>query len=201
MKTIDTKGFKCPVPLIMVKEALVGTPVGEKITVITDNDTSLKNLTTFLKDQGAEMDVKSDNGVHTIRTERPDTDLSEAEAESYCNAGPVRNDYVVCINGDLMGSGDDELGKLLMESFLGNLKLQAHLPTHVILYNAGVKLALKGTSTCVSLSELEDRGCRVMLCGTCIDHYGVQYDIGVGMISNMVTITETLVSTGHVVCP
>jgi hypothetical protein len=40
-----------------------------------------------------------------------------------------------------------------------------------------------------------------MLCGTCVDHYGVQYDIAVGMISNMVSLTETLASAGHVVYP
>jgi hypothetical protein len=39
------------------------------------------------------------------------------------------------------------------------------------------------------------------LCGTCIDHYGLQFDIGVGMISNMVVITETLASAGHVITP
>ena len=88
-----------------------------------------------------------------------------------------------------------------METFLDHLKLQKHLPIHVVLYNGGVKLAMKGTSTCGSLSELEEMGVRIILCGTCIDHYGIQYEIGVGMISNMVTITETLTATGHVVNP
>ena len=86
-----------------------------------------------------------------------------------------------------MGEGDPELGKLLMETFVDNLKLQEHLPTHVVMYNGGVKLAMKASPVCSSLSELEELGCRIMLCGTCIDHYGLQYEIGVGMISNMVS--------------
>ncbi len=93
------------------------------------------------------------------------------------------------------------LASLLMETFLDHLKLQNHLPTQIVMYNAGIKLAMKGKTTCQSLSELEELGCRIMICGTCIDHFGLQYDIGVGMISNMVTITETLISTGHVVTP
>jgi selenium metabolism protein YedF len=100
-----------------------------------------------------------------------------------------------------MGEGDPELGKLLMETFVDNLKLQEHLPSHVVLYNAGVKLAMKSSSVCSSLSELEELGTRIMLCGTCVDHYGIQLDLGVGMISNMVGLTETLVSAGHVVTP
>ena len=82
-----------------------------------------------------------------------------------------------------------------------NLKLQEQLPTHVVLYNAGIKLAMKQSPVCKSLSELEELGTRIMLCGSCIDHYGLQYDIGVGMISNMVTITETLANAGHVINP
>jgi selenium metabolism protein YedF len=201
MKTVDAKGLNCPRPLIMLKEALLETEPGEEITVITDNETSLKNILTYLKDQGANPGVSSEGRVHTVVTRRPGNPVSDADPASYCGSGPVPNDYVVCINSDLMGGGDPELGKLLMETFLENLKLQDHLPTHVVLYNAGVKLAMKGSPVCGSLSELEELGCRVMLCGTCIDHYGLQYEIGVGMISNMVTITETLASAGHVVNP
>lgn len=201
MRTIDTKGLNCPKPLIMLKEALLETEPGEKIKIITDNDSSLKNLVTYLKDQGANPKVKSENQVHTITTTRTEQPASETDPASYCDPGPVRNDYVVCIKSDLMGEGDPELGRVLMETFLENLKLQAHLPTHVVLYNAGVKLAMKESTVCSALSELEELGVRIMNCGTCIDHYGLQYEIGVGMISNMVTITETLTSTGHVVYP
>ena len=184
-----------------LKEALVATGPGEKITVMTDNETSLKNMVTYLKDQGANPNVKSEGKIHTITTTRPDQPVSDADPELYCDLAPVRNDYVVCIKSNLMGDGDPDLGKTLMETFLDNLKLQEHLPTHVVLYNAGVKLAMKESLVCSSLSELEELGCRIMLCGTCIDHYGLQYEIGVGMISNMITITETLTSTGHVVYP
>lgn len=201
MKTIDTKGLTCPGPLIMLKEALQNTAPGEAITAITDNETSLKNLTTYLKDNGADCEVKSEGKVHTILTTRPDGALGATDPALYCGSGSESSDYVVCVKSNLMGEGDQDLGKLLMETFLDNLKLQQHLPTHIVLYNAGVKLAMKDSQVCGSLSELEEMGCRVMLCGTCIDHYGLQYEIGVGMISNMVTITETMAATGHVVYP
>ena len=200
MKTLDTKGLKCPQPLIMLKEALLDLKTGEEIKVETDNDTSLKNLLSYLKDQGVVPDVSSAGSVHTLVAQKPEKDLEGSNEAIYCTTD-LPTSYVVCIKGELMGDGDPELGKLLMETFVDNLKLQEQLPTHVILYNGGVKLAMKESPVCNSLTELEELGTRIMLCGTCIDHYGLQFDIGVGMISNMVVITETLAAAGHVVNP
>jgi selenium metabolism protein YedF len=201
MKTIDTLGLKCPQPLIKLKEELLGLEAGETLRVMTDNDTSLKNLLTFLRDQGVEPEVSSSGKVHTLVTAVPEKELEGRDAAAYCSAEGSGQDYVVCIKSELMGEGDPELGKLLMETFVENLKLQEQLPTHVIMYNGGVKLAMKQSVVCAALTELEDMGTRIMLCGTCIDHYGLQMDIGVGMISNMVVITETLASAGNVVTP
>ena len=200
MKTLDTKGLKCPQPLIMMKEALLNLKMGEEISVETDNDTSLKNLVSYLKDQGVEPKVSSAGNVHTLVALKPEKDLAASNPAIYCTTD-LPLSYVVCIKGELMGDGDPELGKLLMETFVDNLKLQEQLPTHVVLYNGGVKLAMKESPVCNSLTELEELGTRIMLCGTCIDHYGLQFDIGVGMISNMVVITETLAEAGHVVTP
>jgi len=201
MKTIDTKGLKCPHPLIMVKEGLLGLEAGEVLKVEIDNDTSLKNLVSFLRDQGVEPEVTSSGKVHTLVTTVPEAALDIIDAAAYCSSDDSARDYAVCIKSELMGEGDPELGRILMETFVESLKLQDQLPTHVILYNGGVKLAMKQSPVCAALAELEELGIRVMLCGTCIDHYGLQMDIGVGMISNMVVITETLASAGHVVTP
>lgn len=200
MKTLDTKGLLCPKPLILLKEALMDLDPGEELRVVTDNDTSLKNLLSYLKDQGVEPEVDAAGNVFTLRFTVPEMDLSVSNPAAYCSSDLPGN-YVVCIKGELMGHGDPELGKVLMETFVDNLKLQEQLPSHVVLYNGGVKLAMKSSPSCSSLAELEELGTRIMLCGTCVDHYGIQLDIGVGMISNMVVLTETLASAGNVVTP
>lgn len=200
MKTIDTRGLLCPKPLIMLKEALMELDPGEELKVETDNETSLKNLLSYLKDQGVDPHHSSAEEVHTLLLTVPDTERSLSDPAAYCSSDLPR-DYVVCIKSEHMGEGDPELGKILMETFVDNLKLQEQLPTHVVLYNSGVKFALKSSPLCSSLTELEELGTRVMLCGTCVDHYGIQMDIGVGMISNMVSLTETLATAGHVVTP
>ncbi|MCK4880239.1 MAG: sulfurtransferase-like selenium metabolism protein YedF [Bacteroidales bacterium] len=184
----------------MLKEALLGLDVDEEIRVETDNDTSLKSLVTYLKDQGVEPEVTSVGAVHTLVAIKPEKDLAGTNPAIYYTTDLPTN-YVVCIKGELMGDGDPELGRVLMETFVDNLKLQEQLPSHVVLYNGGVKLAMKQSPVCSSLTELEELGTRIMLCGTCIDHYGLQFDIAVGMISDMVAITETLAAAGHVVTP
>ena len=201
MKIIDTKGLKCPQPLIMLKEGLSELDSGEKLKVLTDNPTSLKNLLSFLRDQGVEPELSGSGGVHSLHFTVPDQVMEDSRPEAYCDPNGSNGDYVVSLDSDRMGQGDPELGKLLMETFVENLKLQQKLPSHVIMYNSGVKLAMKQSPLCSALAELEELGTRIMLCGTCIDHYGLQDDIGVGMISNMVVITETLASAGHVVNP
>lgn len=200
MKTVDTIGLRCPQPLIMLKDALQSAGEGKRVKVITDSDTSLKNMVTYLKDNGVEPEVSSDGKLHTIVTDQPEGPVEQTDPAAYCET-TASTDYVVCIKSELMGEGDPELGRILMDTFLENLKLQEQLPTHLVLYNGGVKLALKGTGTAAALAELEELGARIMMCGTCVDFYNVQYDIAVGMISNMVVITETLAAAGHVVYP
>jgi selenium metabolism protein YedF len=186
---------------MMLKEALQSLEAGSRVAVITDSDTSLKNMVTYLKDNGVDPEVTTEGKLHTIVTDRPVSNLEESNPEAYCEPSPGGNGYVVCIKSEMMGDGDPVLGKSLMETFLENLKLQEKLPTHVVLYNSGVNLATRQSSVCGSLTELEELGTRIMLCGTCVDHYDVQYDIAVGMISNMVSLTEVLASAGHVVYP
>ena len=83
MKSLDTKGLKCPQPLIMLKEALLEMREGEKIKVEVDNDTSLKNLLSYLKDQGVEPVVSSAGKVHTLIALKPEKDLTGRDPAIY----------------------------------------------------------------------------------------------------------------------
>ncbi len=199
MKIVDAGGLLCPQPLIMLKQALLEMNVGEEAEILTDNDTSFKNLTTFLDDQGAKWTHKKEGNKYFIYTSKPAKDLTNVDAASYCSTG--NSEYVICVKSDKMGEGDDELGTILIKAFINSLKEQDRLPTHIIFYNSGIRLATKDSPVIDALRALEDSGIRIMVCGTCTDFYGLKDQIGVGMISNMYSITETLVNTGHVVAP
>ena len=100
-----------------------------------------------------------------------------------------------------MGEGEAELGQILLRAFINSLKEADKLPSAILLYNNGVKVALKGTDTALSLQALEEKGIVIIACGTCLDYYEVKDKLAVGMISNMYTLTRYMSEAGHIVYP
>jgi selenium metabolism protein YedF len=96
---------------------------------------------------------------------------------------------ITCQN---LGRSDQQLGEVLMKSFLGTLSQLDEAPLAVALMNEGVKLALYDSSSCDYLKNLEKKGTLLLVCGTCVSHFRIAEQIGAGTISNMFEIVETL---------
>lgn len=199
MKTIDTRGQLCPAPLIMAKKGINEATPDEEIEILTDNDTACQNLENYLTELKLNPQIRTEGDVHIFSITAPELVASSPSPESFC-ATPA-NDYVVAIKSDAMGTGDEDLGHLLMRAFINSLNAADKLPTAILLYNSGVKVALRDTDTALSLQELEDKGVAIIACGTCVEYFGVKESLAVGMISNMYTITKYLSEAGHVVYP
>ncbi|MDY0255531.1 MAG: sulfurtransferase TusA family protein, partial [Tenuifilaceae bacterium] len=60
MRTVDAKGELCPKPLIMTKKALGEMGDNETLEVLIDNETSMKNVTRFLTDNGFIPSVRNE---------------------------------------------------------------------------------------------------------------------------------------------
>lgn len=200
MQTVDGKGLLCPQPLILTRKALKACQPGETLSIECDNRTAYQNIMTFLKDQSLSPKGVEEGALFTI--EVVNLPKKEAETDQHpAESCPVNPAYVVVVGSDRMGEGDPELGAILMKGFLNALNEQPLLPTHLLFYNAGVKLATKDSGVTASLRTLEESGVEILVCGTCVDFYGIRENLGVGKISNMFTITETMARTGHVVKP
>lgn len=113
--------------------------------------------------------------------------------------GDAMGGPVVAISSDKMGLGDDQLGEVLMRSFLHTLTEVAPKPHALIFFNSGVRLAVTGSMALDDLRALETRGVRILLCGTCLGHFGLKDDVAVGEVSNMYAITETMLGAESVV--
>lgn len=200
MKIIDTKGKLCPEPLIMTKNALQQSSAGEPIQIITDNDTACTNLAAYLSELKVPVQLSSAGSVHTFNFVVPESLSDIPDAEAYCSPAPERG-YVVAIKSENMGMGDDSLGKILMRAFVNSLLAADRLPTAILLYNSGVKIAVTGTDTADTLAQLEEKGIAIFACGTCVDYYEIKNKLAAGMISNMYTMTKYLSEAGHVVYP
>ncbi|TKG92838.1 sulfurtransferase-like selenium metabolism protein YedF [Puteibacter caeruleilacunae] len=203
MINIDTTGMICPQPLIETRRALKRAQEGEEIVVIGDNETAMNNILTYLKDQHIQADVTTSGNEFTLRINATEGFNPEVKAEAYCCPTPSANDgsYVVVIKSILMGDGDPDLGAILMKGFLNALLEVEPLPTHIVFYNSGVNLVVNGSGVDSTLKELEQKGIKIIVCGTCVDYYNIKREIAVGTISNMLQITEILKDAGHIVQP
>ena len=100
-----------------------------------------------------------------------------------------------------MGHGDDQLGKILIKSFIYSLTEQDVLPQYVLFYNGGIKLLLADSESVPDLKKLASLGVQILACGTCVDYYNVKGQLQVGEITNLYHILELMRAAQRVVRP
>lgn len=201
MQTVNGKGLLCPQPLILTRKALKNCLPGETLQIEIDNKTAFQNILTYLNDQALSPEGTESDGIFHITVVNEKVEAKEVSGTGSIDPGMCSNSYVVVVSSDKMGDGDAELGAILIKAFLNSLIEQPILPTHLIFYNSGVKLATNDSGVIGSLKTLDESGVDVMICGTCVDFYEVKTLLAVGRISNMFTITETMAKAGHIIKP
>ena len=99
---------------------------------------------------------------------------------------------VILIGQAGLGSGDMELGGMILANFLRLLGERESLPEYIILWNEGVKIAVQDSDWLNHLKNLEDKGVKILSCQTCVEYFGLEGTIAVGEITGMVQIQEIL---------
>jgi selenium metabolism protein YedF len=200
--TIDAQGELCPKPLIMTKKQLNETGINGKFIVLIDNETSKENVERFLSDNHILFQTSRKDNVYSIEVTKTKAEFSHPAAEDYCvpAAGPAAG-HVVCFTSDQMGTGSADLGQILIQGCINTIKEVAPLPTALVFYNSGVKLAVEGSPVLEALQDLEQSGVKILVCGTCANFFQIKEQVKVGIISNMYAILETLSRAGHVINP
>jgi selenium metabolism protein YedF len=201
MKIIDCKGLICPMPLIETKKAIKESMIGDEIQVDVDNDTSFNNVSHFLNDNGFVFKFTKEALVYHINFVVNDIKTKTGELKINEIHKPNIGNYIIVLGSDVMGSGDSDLGKLLLKGFINTIEQLDTLPKEIICYNSGVTLAVKGSDTAYSLKKIESQGVKIMLCGTCLDFYSLKDNIEVGSVTNMLYIAEKLSSDFKIVKP
>ena len=91
-----------------------------------------------------------------------------------------------------LGSGDAELGGMILANFLRLLGERQSLPQHIVLWNEGVRIAVQDSSWINHLRNLEAKGVKIVSCQTCVEFLGLEGKIAVGEINGMVQIQEII---------
>jgi len=197
-KTLDCRGLACPQPVLDTRDALADAT--GPIVVIVDNQGSATNVRRFAESQGARVEVDERAGDYHLSIEPGETRPTAVEAPIVCDAG-IDGRMVVLISSEGMGRGDDALGAILMEAFLDTLSQFRGKLSHIVCVNAGAKLAIAGSPVLGQIRQLEEIGVQVLVCGTCLNHFGVLDKLGAGRVSNMYEIIDTLSGAGRVLRP
>ena len=101
---------------------------------------------------------------------------------------------------DYIGDGDYTLGNNLAKMALYTLAESDDVPECVIFMNSGVKLPSSDKLDIInSLTSLEGKGTEILVCGTCLNYYGLTAELKVGTVSNMYEILEKLKKSEKVI--
>jgi len=201
MIQVDARGDQCPIPVIKTKKAVESLTGADTVEVLVDNETALQNVTKLGSSYGAKVaSSKTDDGAFRITIEVS----AEAAGKTACAAADgegVHGDTVAVISSDCMGSGSDELGRILIKGFIFALTQLPEPPKTILFYNGGVRLSTEGSDSLEDLKKMEAAGTVIMSCGTCLDYYKLKEKLAVGSVTNMYVITETMAKAGRILRP
>ena len=95
---------------------------------------------------------------------------------------------LIQVTKNYMGEGDEVLGKKLIQNFFAIRNNDGNLPKIMLFYNAGVKLLCEEGPVLDIFREIEAKGVKMIVCGTCLDHFGLADKLKAGMRGTMVDI-------------
>jgi selenium metabolism protein YedF len=181
--------MSCPQPVLETKKALEKSGP-EGVLILVDNPASKENVRRFAESQGYQVDITEEQGAFRLRLQKAGTIRKDPVREEIKVEGETL--WVVFIESDSIGRGSDELGRILMRSFLHTLAEAEFKAAKIILVNSGVKLTCEGSEVLEDLRHLSGQGTEILSCGTCLDYFGLKTKLQVGRISNMYEILSSL---------
>ena len=223
MEVINAFGLQCPKPLMLAKQQ-IDAGVHE-FGIQVDNETAVKNVSRLAERTGLACEVAEIAGGWLVSFSEGDADLSNTAVAAPAAAAPaaapacvpgVGCGYAVFVGKDHVGEGEGELGYNLMKMALYTLSEADEVPSSLLFMNGGVKLIAgpdaeqqcvdnvtalqeKGTEVLESVQKLIDQGTEVLVCGTCLDFYGLKEQLQVGDVSNMYDILERMRDAAKVI--
>ena len=188
---LNCRELPCPQPVMRLKRLLDADAPGS-VTIIVDNEPALENVGRFLASRGYAFTVAQEDGIWRIAA--VDQGGGAAAGEPLAPSEALREDAktLVMLLAPVFGSGDDTLGAKLMKNFLTTLPEMEGGLWRIIMLNGGVTLAVEGSPVIEELRRLERDGVSILVCGTCLEHYGILSQKAVGTTTNMLDVVTSM---------
>ncbi|MFY9940971.1 MAG: sulfurtransferase-like selenium metabolism protein YedF [Desulfobacterales bacterium] len=189
MKEIDARGLACPAPVLQTK-AVLQEERPDALRVVLDNAASQQNVQRFLESQGYRTALEQQGEDFWVSASGGPQQAPQAQPAPEKEAD-ARKIMVLCTT-DRMGFGDDALGLKLMVNFVRTLKEMGPDLWRLVFVNNGVKLTIEGSQVLEDLRQYEKGGLKIMVCGTCLDHFDILAKKQVGETTNMLDIITAM---------
>ncbi|HBD08363.1 MAG TPA: sulfurtransferase-like selenium metabolism protein YedF [Syntrophobacteraceae bacterium] len=187
---IDCRGLACPAPVLKAKEILDKGSV-QQLTVLVDNTAAKENVSRLLARCGYQVEaLEQEQGFAVTGRRMSSEPTCEILAEAAGDSQPRK--ILVLVATDRIGHGDDVLGGKLMANFLATLAEMGGELWRLVLVNAGVKLAIEGSDILSTIQALDREPTQILVCGTCLNHFGILEQKRVGETTNMLDIVTAM---------
>ena len=172
---IDAGGKQCPIPVIMAKKQL---EAGEQdVEIVVDGPTQVGNLERLGDALGRKATSEPFGDKFLVKFANGETIKGAQVAEA--------DTYAVFFNTNAIGTNNSELGGNLAKMAIFTLSESERVPSYVLFMNEGVKLPAGDEPQIV--------------CGTCLNFYGIKDDLKVGTVSNMYDILGAMQEVSKVI--
>jgi len=198
---VDARGLECPQPVVLARQAILEAGSGI-VRVLVDNPVNAENIERMAKGLGWEASVEqAGTQIQLTLVREKEAEASAAACAEAPAAKQAAARLVVLVASHVIGSGDEQLGRILMRAFLKTLQDLTPAPAALIFINAGVWLTTAGSEVLDDLRALESRSVRILSCGTCLDYYRRLDALRVGAVSNMYEIVTALMEADRILRP
>jgi hypothetical protein len=112
----------------------------------------------------------------------------------------LRTVILVTRNGlGSVGEADRDFAAAMFDRFIHSLEAHAERPDVLCFYTEGVRLVCEGSKALLGLQLLAGLGVRLVVCQSCLEHYGLREKVAVGEVGSMKEIVDLLLSAAKVV--
>ena len=192
---IDARGKQCPIPVIMAKKELDANV--QDVEILVDGQTQVDNLARLGDTLGRPITAEPFEGKFLVKFANGDTKKEDFDVTT-CG---TNNTYAVFFNKDAIGTNEGELGGNLAKMAILTLSESEQLPTYMLFMNEGVKLVAGDCpqQNVDCLNAMIEKGTKVLVCGTCLNFYGIKEELKVGTVSNMYDILGAMQEVGKTI--
>jgi selenium metabolism protein YedF len=187
---LDCRGLACPAPVLQTKETIEKERPGI-IKVMVDNEAAKQNVSRFLESQKFEVSVEKSGTDFRVVGKGDGQAVLPDETPVEAAQTDIQK-IMVMIATDRMGLGDDALGGKLIVNFIKTLKEMGGELWRLVFVNNGVKLTVADSPVLPDLKQLDESGIQILVCGTCLDHFGLLNEKQVGETTNMLDIVTAM---------